>query len=194
MEKTLDNLGKAFIGESQARNRYTIYAKIAKKEGYPWLSDIFLETAEHERQHAKWHFRMIKELKEKMGEEFEEPVVESDVPFTLGSTIENLKKSIEGEHYENSEMYPEFAEVAEEEGLPEIAERLRSIGEAEVHHEKRYKRLLKRIKNGTLYEKDEVKKWTCTKCGYTHEGETPPEECPSCDHPPEYFKLLCEDY
>ena len=117
MEKTLENLTKAFIGESQARNRYTLYAKQAKKDGYPKLSEIFLETAEHEREHAKWLFRLIQELKEKSGQDLEEIHVEADAPLTLGNTVENLKAAIAGEHYENTEMYPEFAEVATQEGL-----------------------------------------------------------------------------
>ena len=149
MEKTLENLTKAFIGESQARNRYTLYAKQAKKDGYPKLSEIFLETAEHEREHAKWLFRLIQELKEKSGQDLEEIHVEADAPLTLGNTVENLKAAIAGEHYENTEMYPEFAEVATQEGLKDIAQRLRSIGKAEVHHEQRYTKLLEQVEAGT---------------------------------------------
>ncbi|MFU2191276.1 rubrerythrin [Methanobacterium sp. MZD130B] len=194
MEKTLENLTKAFIGESQARNRYTLYAKQAKKDGYPKLSEIFLETAEHEREHAKWLFRLIQELKEKSGQDLEEIHVEADAPLTLGDTVENLKAAIAGEHYENTEMYPEFAEVATQEGLKDIAQRLRSIGKAEVHHEQRYTKLLEQVEAGTLFKKDEPVTWTCMKCGYTVTGQNPPEKCPACDHPTKYYFILCEEY
>ncbi|HHT18705.1 MAG: rubrerythrin family protein [Euryarchaeota archaeon] len=194
MEKTLENLTKAFIGESQARNRYTLYAKQAKKDGYPKLSEIFLETAEHEREHAKWLFRLIQELKEKSGQDLEEIHVEADAPLTLGNTVENLKAAIAGEHYENTEMYPEFAEVATQEGLKDIAQRLRSIGKAEVHHEQRYTKLLEQVEAGTLFKKDEPVTWTCMKCGYTVTGQNPPEKCPACDHPTKYYFILCEEY
>lgn len=194
MEKTLENLTKAFIGESQARNRYTLYAKQAKKDGYPKLSEIFLETAEHEREHAKWLFRLIQELKEKSGQDLEEIHVEADAPLTLGNTVENLKAAIAGEHYENTEMYPEFAEVATQEGLKDIAQRLRSIGKAEVHHEQRYTKLLEQVEAGTLFKKDEPVTWTCMKCGYTVTGQNPPEKCPACNHPTKYYFILCEEY
>lgn len=194
MEKTLKNLTKAFIGESQARNRYTLYAKQAKKENYPKLSEIFLETAEHEREHAKWLFRLIQELKEKSGQDLEEIHVEADAPLVLGDTVENLKAAIAGEHYENSEMYPEFADVADQEGLKDIAQRLRSIGKAEVHHEERYTKLLEQVEAGTLFKKEKPVTWTCMKCGYTVTSEKPPEKCPACDHPTEYYFILCEEY
>ena len=194
MKKTVENLAKAFIGESQARNRYTLYAKVAKKEGYEQLSEIFLNTAENEREHAKWSMRMINGLKEETDEALDEIVVDADVPTTLGTTVENLKATIEGEHYENSEMYPEFADVAEEEGLKDIADRLRAIGRVEEHHEERFRRLLKEVEAGTVFKKDREVKWVCRKCGYIHEGKEPPEKCPSCDHPPEYFQIKCEEY
>ena len=145
MENTIKNLTKAFIGESQARNRYTIHAKIAKKEGYEQISEIFLITADNEREHAKWLFRLINELKQKLPENPDEIIVEATAPTTLGNTIDNLKAAIGGEHYENTEMYPEFARVAEEEGYADIAKRLMAISRAEEHHEKRYKKLLKEV-------------------------------------------------
>lgn len=194
MKETIRNLTKAFIGESQARNRYTIYAKVAKKEGFEQIADIFLETAEHEREHAKWHYRLIKQLKEKSGEEMKEITVEADAPLVLGNTKENLKGAIEGEHHENSEMYPKFAEVAEREGLPEVAKRLRAVAKAEKHHEERYKKLLSEINKQTTFEKQEKVYWVCRKCGYIHEEETPPKECPSCSHPKNYFQRKCEKY
>lgn len=190
----MKNLVKAFIGESQARNRYNIYSKRAKKEGYEQIAEIFNETATHEKQHAKWLFRLIDQLKEDKTEDLSEVNVEAGAPTVLGNTEENLKAAIEGEHHENTKMYPEFAEKAEEEGHPEIAKRLRAIAKAEEHHEWRYKELLKQVKEGTVYKKKEKKKWTCRKCGYVHEGKKPPEECPSCSHPTEYFQLKCEEY
>jgi rubrerythrin len=191
MEKTLENLTKAFIGESQARNRYTFYSKQAKAEGYPQISEIFLETADNEREHAKWLFKMIRELK---GGEIEEIEVGALAPLTLGNTIDNLKAAIAGEHYENTLMYPEFADVAEEEGQIEISDRLWAIAHAEVHHEDRYKKLLKQVEAGTLFEKKEDVEWTCIKCGYTYKGDEPPLKCPSCDHAKIYFKLYDEKY
>lgn len=194
MEKTLENLTKAFIGESQARNRYTFYAKQAKKDGYPQISEIFLETADNEREHAKWLFRLIQQLKEKMDQDLDEIHVEAEAPLTLADTVENIKAAIAGEHYESSEMYPEFAMVAKEEGLTDIAQRLLAIGKAEVHHEERYTQVLEQLEAGTLFKKDENVTWTCVKCGYSTTGKQPPEKCPACDHPTKYFFIRCEEY
>ncbi len=194
MEETLKNLAKAFIGESQARNRYTIYSKIAQKEGFEQISELFLVTADNEREHAKWLFRLINELKKKQDKPADEIKVEAVAPTTLGTTTENLKAAIAGEHYEFMDMYPKFADVAEKEGLEGIAIRLRAIAKAESHHEDRYKRLLAEIEGGTLLKKAEKKEWVCRKCGYVHEGEEPPEKCPSCDHETKYFELKCEQY
>ena len=192
--ETVKNLAKAFIGESQARNRYTFYAKIAKKEGFEQIAQIFLITAENEREHAKWLFRLINELKKKNDENFDKIRVEADVPTILGNTRENLKSAIAGENYEHTKMYPEFANIAEKEGFPEIAKRLRAIAVAEKHHEERYKKLLKELENNTLFKKDKKVYWVCRKCGYIHEGTEPPEECPSCGHPKSYFEQACEEY
>ncbi|MCD6215511.1 MAG: rubrerythrin family protein [Candidatus Aenigmarchaeota archaeon] len=192
--ETVKNLAKAFIGESQARNRYTFYAKIAKKEGFEQIAEIFLVTAENEREHAKWLFRLINELKKKNDENFDKIRVEADVPTILGNTRENLKSAIAGENYEHTKMYPEFANIAEKEGFPEIAKRLRAIAVAEKHHEERYKKLLKELENNTLFKKDKKVYWVCRKCGYIHEGTEPPEECPSCGHPKSYFEQACEEY
>jgi rubrerythrin len=194
MKRTLENLAKAFIGESQARNRYTFYAKIAQKEGYDQIAEIFLITADNEREHAKWLFRLINELKEKSGESTNEINVKASTPTTLGSTTENLKAAIEGENYEYTKMYPEFASIAEEEGFPEIAARLRAIAKAEEHHEERYKKLLSEIESGTIFKKSKTVKWMCRKCGYVHEGPEPPEKCPSCNHGANYFQIKCEEY
>lgn len=194
MKKTVENLAKAFIGESQARNRYTIYAKTAKKEGYEQLSEIWLDTAENEREHAKWAMRMINDLKEETDEDLSEVVVEAGAPTITGNTVENLKASIAGEHYENSEMYPEFAATAEEEGYADIAERLRAIGRVEEHHEERFTRILETVEENSVWKKDSGVKWICRKCGYIHEGPEPPEKCPSCDHETKYFEILSEEF
>jgi len=194
MEKTLENLTKAFIGESQARNRYTFYAKVATKEGFEQIAGIFLMTAENEREHAKWLFRMIDELRQKIPENPDEIVVEAAAPLTFGTTAENLAAAIAGENYETTTMYPEFADVAEAEGLVRIASRLRSIAASEAHHEERYRKLLSIVEGGTAFEKEKTVIWVCRKCGYVHEGREPPVECPSCDHPREYFEIKCEEY
>jgi len=194
MQETIKNLTKAFIGESQARNRYTFYAKVAQKEGFEQVAEIFLITAENEREHAKWLFRLINELKKKTNEPLDEIVVEASAPTTLGNTIENLKAAIAGENYEHTKMYPEFAETAEREGFPEIAERLRAIAVAEKHHEERYQKLLKELEGNTVFKKEKKVYWVCRKCGYIHEGEEPPEKCSSCSHPKNYFELKCEEY
>ena len=193
MKNTIQNLAKAFVGESQARNRYAIYAKIAKKEGFEQISEIFLLTAENEREHAKWLFRLINELKKKSAENLDEIKIEAGVPTTLGDTAENLKAAIAGENFEQTQMYPEFAEIAEKEGLTEIAERLRSIAIAERHHEKRFRKLLAEVEGNSVFKKEEKVYWVCRKCGYLHEGVEAPEKCPSCDHPQSYFEVGCEE-
>lgn len=194
MEKTIENLAKAFIGESQARNRYTFYAKTAKKEGYEQLSELFLLTSENELEHAKWLMRLINELKVKSGEDLDTLSVEAECPTTFGGTVKNLKAAIAGEAYEHTTMYPEFAGIAYDEGYPEIAERLRAIARAEEHHEERYKKLLAQIEGGTVFKKDAPVSWVCRKCGFVHEGENAPEKCLSCDHPTSYFEVMCEEY
>lgn len=188
--ETIKNLTKAFIGESQARNRYTIYARIAQKEGFEQISAIFTETAEQEREHAKWLFRMINDLKK----DDNPVVVEAESPNILGTTVENLKGAIAGENYEHTKMYPEFADIAEKEGFPEIARRLRAIAVAERHHENRYTKILKELEGGTVFKKNENVVWLCRKCGYVHEGKEPPGDCPSCGHPTAYFERQCEEY
>ncbi|MBN1761972.1 MAG: rubrerythrin family protein [Methanomicrobia archaeon] len=194
MKNTIENLAAAFIGESQARNRYTFYAKIAQKEGFEQIAELFLLTAENEREHAKWLFRLINELKQKSTENQAAITVEAEAPTTLGGTVENLKGAIAGENYESTRMYPEFADVAEQEGFSEIARRLRAIASAEKHHEERYKKLLATIESDTAFKKDKTVYWVCRKCGYVHVGAEAPEKCPSCDHPQSYFELYCEEY
>ena len=194
MKKTLENLVKAFIGESQARNRYTVYAKVAKKEGYEQISEIFRVTADNEYEHAKTIFEFIQELKQKLGEPLKEVKVEATTPTALGATVDNLKAAIAGENYEHTTMYPEFAKIAEEEGLKDIANRLRAIAKAEEHHEERYRKLLQQVEAGTVFKKDREVYWVCRECGYVHYEKEPPERCPSCDHPRSYFQIKCEEY
>lgn len=195
MQKTIENLTKAFIGESQARNRYSMYAKIAKKEGYEQISAIFEETAEQEREHAKQLFKMIDELKKSSEDKkYEEITVEASAPTALGDTLENLKSAAEGENYEYANMYPEFAKTAQEEGLGKIAARLMSIAKAEAHHEERYLKLIENIKKESVFKKETETIWVCRKCGYQHSGKNAPEKCPACDHPVAYYQLKCEEY
>ena len=194
MENTIRNLVKAFIGESQARNRYAFYAKTAKKEGFEQIAEIFLVTAENEKEHANNLFKLIDQLKRRSNEKLDEIQVEAGAPTVLGSTGENLRAAIAGENYENTKMYPEFADVAEKEGFPEIAKRLRAIAKAEKHHEERYRKLLKDVEGGTVFKKEKDVWWVCRECGYVHFGKEPPEKCPSCDHARSYFQLKCEEY
>ncbi|MCW1303195.1 MAG: ferritin family protein [Candidatus Nanoarchaeia archaeon] len=194
MKKTLENLAVAFVGESQARNRYTFYSKIAKKEGFEQIAEVFLITAENEREHASWLFKLLNELKKKCKQGMSEVKVETSVPLALGNTAENLKAAIAGENYEYTKMYPEFAEIAEQEGLKEIAQRLRAIAVAEKHHEERFKKILKEIEQGTVFKKDKETWWVCRECGYMHFGKEPPEKCPSCDHERSFYQIKCEEY
>lgn len=189
MEKTIKNLAAAFVGESQARNRYTRYAKIAKKEGYEEIAANFALTADQEAEHAKWLLQMINELKGEGGEYDEIKLESAAVPTILGDTKENLAAAISGENYEYTSMYPEFARIAEEEGLPQIAARLRAIAKAEENHEDRYKKFLQDLEEGTVFKKKEKVVWQCRKCGYIHEGEEAPAKCPSCGHPQAYFEV-----
>jgi len=192
MSKTLENLAKAFVGESQARNRYTFYAKVAKKEGYEKIKEVFLLTADNEEEHAKWLMRMMNQLTENTGETTIIP--KAPVPTVLKDTINNLKSAIEGENYETETMYPEFARIAEQEGYQDIANRLRAIAKAEWHHRQRFQKILKQLEANTFFKKEEKVYWVCRECGYIHEGQEPPESCPSCGHPKAYFELQNENY
>lgn len=194
MRKTLENLTKAFIGESQARNRYAMYASVARKEWYLQIAEIFEQTAEQEREHASWFFKMIQSVKEKLGEDMDEVVVETWAFVKKWTTADNLQYAIDGEHHEYSVLYPEFAQIAEEEGLPEVAARIRAISHAEEHHEARYQALHDRLTTGTLREKAEDIEWTCTKCGYVYKGKSAPAICPSCGHEQNYYIVKCESY
>jgi rubrerythrin len=190
MKETLKNLSKAFVGESMARNRYTFYAKVAKKEGYEQIAEIFRLTAEQEKEHASWLFKLINQIKEND----EDITVDGPVPNVYATTAENLQAAIDGENYEYTEMYPDFSEVAKKEGFADIAERLRNIAIAESHHEERFKKLLEQVKAGTVFKKSKEVWWTCKECGYVHFGEEPPKLCPSCDHEQAYYEVKCEEY
>jgi len=194
VKRTLENLVKAFIGESQARNRYTFYASVARREGFEQIAEVFLVTADNEREHAETLFKLINELRSKAGEAVEESKVEVVAPLVLGSTADNLRAAIAGENYEHTKMYPEFARVAEEEGLPHVAARLRAIARAEQHHEERFRKLLKEVEAGTVFKKDREVWWVCRVCGYVHYGREPPEKCPSCGHSRSFFQVMCEEY
>ncbi|MFA5029211.1 MAG: ferritin family protein [Patescibacteria group bacterium] len=194
MQETLKNLTKAFIGESQARNRYTMYASVAKKEGFEQIAEIFLLTADQEREHANKVFKEIQELKKDNPEELAAIRVEAEAPTAYGTTAENLKAAIAGENYEHTKMYPEFADVADSEGLKSVAFRLRHIATAEEHHEERYKKLLKEVVADTVFKKDKEVWWVCRECGYQHFGKEAPQECPSCNHAQAFYQVKCEEY
>lgn len=184
--QTEKNILTAFAGESQARNRYTYFASKAKKEGYVQISNIFQETADNEKEHAKRLFKFLEGGEAEISASFPAGVI--------GSTAENLKASAAGENHEHTTMYPEFARIAEEEGFSEVAEVMKSIAVAEKQHERRYLGLLENIEKGQVFKKDNVVKWKCGNCGYIHEGEEAPEKCPACAHPQAHFELLGENY
>ncbi|MDP8206746.1 MAG: rubrerythrin family protein [Candidatus Electryonea clarkiae] len=173
MSKTEENLKAAFAGESQARNKYTYFAKIAKKEGYHYIAKIFEETADNEMRHAKDEFAML---------------------GGIGDTIANLKEAIDGEDYETTEMYPTFAREAEEEGNTTAAILFKQIAKVEAHHRDRYKELLEMVENGAVFKRDEPITWKCSVCGYVHDGTEPPEKCPCCKHPKEYYEPANMDF
>ncbi len=184
--QTEKNLLTAFAGESQARNRYTYFASAAKKDGYEQIAAIYLETADNEKEHAKRFFRFL-----------EGGNVEITAAFPAGeikTVEENLQAAAGGEREEYSQMYPEFARIADEEGFSEIAEVFRAVAVSEKQHEKRYLKLLENIEKGMVFKKEEVVRWKCRNCGYIHEGTTAPEMCPACTHPQAYFEILAENY
>jgi len=184
--QTEKNLVAAFAGESQARNRYTYFASQARKEGYMQISAIFEETANQEKEHAKREFKFLQ------GGEVE--ITASFPAGVIGNTIENLKAAAAGEHYETTEMYPQFADVAEKEGFDEIAEVFRNIAVAEKRHEDRYVALAKNIADGIVFNRRKPVRWVCRNCGYVHEGTEAPGECPACAHPQAHFELEASNY
>lgn len=183
--KTADNLAKAFAGESQARNRYTFYSKVAAKDGHKQIEAVFLETADNERAHAKVFFDL---LIEGLGKA--KIHVDADYPIGFGTTLENLKYAAEGEREEWGNAYPKFAEIAKEEGYPEVAHAFSKILEVEKHHEQRYLDLYANLKDELLYKRDETKYWKCRNCGYIYEGTEAPKVCPACKHPQGYFEIM----
>ena len=183
--KTEQILVNAFAGESQARNRYTYYAKQAKEEGYEQIAEIFLQTAENEKEHAKLFYEHIGNTT---------GTVTGSYPFELGTTEENLKSAIEGEHEEWSTLYKEGEETAKEEGFEEISDTFKHVRRAEEHHEARFKKLLENIENDTVFKKDYETEWMCRECGYVFFGKSAPQKCPNCHHPRAYFEVLCEKY
>lgn len=187
--QTEKNLLKAFAGESQARNRYTYFASVAKKEGYEQICAIFTETAENEKEHAKIFF---KHLEASGGNPLE--ITASYPAGKIGTTKENLLAAANGEHEEWGELYPEFEKTALKEGFKDIAHSFKEIGEVEEQHEKRYRKLLKNIEEGRVFKKDKVVKWKCSNCGYVHEGREAPLVCPACKHPQAYYEILDENY
>lgn len=187
--RTAENLLKSFAGESQARMRYDYYASQARKEGYVQISNIFLETAANEKEHAKRFFKFLNE--ELCGEAIE---IQADYPVALGDTKLNLKAAAEGEHEEHSKLYPEFADIAEEEGFKNIAYVFREIAEVEERHERRFLKLLENIEKDQVFKKDEVVEWKCNNCGYIHTGKFAPNKCPACDHPIDHFEVFKETY
>lgn len=192
MKQTFVNLGAAFIGESMARNRYTMYSKVARTEGFEQIAAIFAETADQERMHASILFHLLQDIKEENGGDLKVP--EAGVPLVLGTTADNLQAAIDGEHYETTTMYPGFADVAEKEGYSAIAARLRAIAVAEAHHEERYTKLLKEVKEQSVFKKDHKIIWVCRECGYVYEGTEPPAKCPACQHPFSFYQVKCETY
>ena len=171
--KTEANLLKAFAGESQARNKYTYFASKAKKEGYNQIAEVFEETAENEKEHAKLWFKHLN---------------------GIGSTYENLIEAAKGENGEWTEMYKEMAKTAKEEGFDEIAKQFEGVAEIEKRHEERYLKLAKNVKENTVFVKEDEKVWICTNCGHIHVGDQAPKVCPVCNHPQAYFKILKEEF
>ncbi len=186
--KTLENLMKSFAGESQARNRYTMYASAARNEGFNQIEAIFIETADNEREHAKRFFKSITD-------NMKEPVavdINATFPASLGKTMDNLKASAAGENEEHTKLYPEFAEIADKEGFPEIATLWREVAKVEAVHEKRFLKLASNIETGKVFKKDKPVSWKCRNCGYIFQGESAPEKCPACLHSKAFFELQCE--
>jgi rubrerythrin len=184
--KTEKNLLTAFAGESQARNRYTYFAGQARKEGYVQIADIFEETANQEKEHAKRFFKFLE------GGELE--ITGSFPAGVIGTTVENLKAAAAGEHYEYSEMYPAFAKTAREEGFEAVAMVFEKIAVAEKQHGKRYSDLAANIEAGRVFKRDGKITWRCRNCGYLHEGNEAPDQCPACAHPQAHFELLGENW
>jgi rubrerythrin len=184
--ETEKNLLKSFAGESQARNRYTFFASVAKRQGYEQIAGIFIETADNEKEHAEVFFKHLK------GGDLQ---ITAEYPAgKIGTTAENLLAAAEGEKLEWGTLYPNFEKIAREEGFDEVAKSFEEIGEVEEQHEKRYRKLLENVKNGAVFKRDKEVKWKCRNCGYMHLGKEAPEICPACKHAQSYYELLAENY
>jgi len=184
--KTEKNLLKAFAGESQARNRYTYFAGVAKKAGYEQVAAVFLETADNEKEHAKRFFKLL-----------EGGAVEITAAYpagVIGKTEDNLLAAANGENEEWTKLYSDFEKIAREEGFKEVADQFKEIAEVEEEHEKRYRKLLANIKEGKVFKRDKEVKWHCRNCGYVHTGKEAPMTCPACAHPQAYYEILAENY
>ena len=171
--QTEKNLEAAFAGESQARNKYTYFASVAKKQGFEQIADLFLKTADNEKEHAKMWFKELN---------------------GIGDTAENLLAAAEGENYEWTEMYEDFAKTAEEEGFTELANKFRLVAAIEKHHEERYRALLRNVETAEVFKRSEIKVWECRNCGHIVVGKEAPEVCPVCNHPQSYFEIHAENY
>jgi rubrerythrin len=190
--QTAINLMRAFAGESQARNRYYFAGSTADKEGFKQIKDIFIETAENERAHAKVFYNLITE-----GFQGKLPVnidITAGYPVSSGTTADNLKAAVHGEHEEWSEAYPSFAKKADEEGFPEVSAAFSLISTIEKHHEERFAKLYENVQNGKVFTKDQKVLWICSNCGYIHEGPEAPVSCPACKHPQSYFEIFVESF
>ena len=183
--KTEQILINSFAGESQARNRYSYFAKQAKKEGFEQIADIFLQTAENEKEHAKLFYEYLGNIRGH---------VDAEYPFELGTTEENLESAANGENEEWTTLYAEGEKVAKEEGFDDIASTFHHVMRAEQHHEQRFLKLLENVKNNTVFQKDTEIDWLCRECGYVHHGKSAPKICPNCHHPQAYYEVLCENY
>jgi len=187
MEKeTLKNIVRAIAGESMARNKYTFFASKAKKEGFEQIAAIFLETADNEKEHANRLMKLLDGTTESSLEKYDFPIV--------GTTSENLGVAAHGEKYEWTKMYPDFEKTARDEGMNEIADVFKELGEVEEQHEKRYLKLKENVDNGTVFKRDAEVLWHCRNCGYVHKGTEAPEKCPACAHPQAFYELLTENY
>ncbi len=186
--QTEKNLLKSFAGESQARNRYTYFASVAKKEGFEQISGIFTETADNEKEHAKVFFKYLNDINEPL------EITATYPAGKIGTTEENLLHAANGEKEEWSALYPEFEKTARKEGFPEIADSFKEIAEVEEQHEKRYRKLLQNVHKHEVFVKNGVVYWKCRNCGYVHKGKDAPKICPACKHPQAYYELLCENY
>lgn len=184
--QTEKNLLAAFAGESQARNRYTYFASVARKEGYEQISAIFQETADNEKEHAKLYFELLQ------GGTVE--IVAAYPAGVIGSTAQNLKAAAEGEKFEWGTLYPGFAEVAEKEGFSEAARTFRQVAKVEAYHERRYLKLLGNVEQGKVFKKDAPVKWMCRNCGFVFEGTEAPDKCPVCQHPRSFYEVYSENY